>query len=735
MTPAALDMKAEAKRLHEEARWLAERFHVHPLDHPSLSRCAGIRTRSHDPDTCNERGKEPVWRWSSRSTQDPDEILKGWTDRGFHNSAAPRNIGIDCGKSGLLVIDEDAEGEFERFCESVGVEVPLTFTVTTAKGKHYYFAQPEGQPLGNSEGALRGFKLNVRGTGGYVVGPGSLHATGVRYEVETAAEIAPAPSWLIEALRAARTAKGAPSSNGQHADGGDHFDTPAADHQWWQHGPIGEGDRHNALVAASGWCLRMGLTLAEATMLVRDVHSRCAGDKYTWEQAKGKLNDVYNRYEPGDRLGERRGEQGAGDEQSADDETLWSSSERLKVLAQFAQARMLSPWALLGVVLAMVASRVGPHVVLPPTVVSKASLNLLVGLVAASGGGKTGAVAAATDFLWLDEDEIPTHELGTGQGVTSVYTQPPSNKGERVNFNDAALFLNDEVGTLDAHASMKGANVLATLKSAYSGAQLGARYADKDRRRPVRAHHYRFALITGIQPPHAGVILNDADGGFPQRWLWLPANDPHASPDRPEEPLKGAGTFAVPTELAAHGVDEIMGVVRKPEIEIPLHADAVAEIQAARHEGLLGKGDPTESHRLLTQCKVAALLAIWHGRHEVDQWEWETARAILARSDKTRRVCEKAVAQTAKQSNIARAAAEVERGTYVAEEATQRVARAVLRALQRDGDWVGGADLRKRSTSAADRGFFAVAVERLIAAGQAEQEETTHGWRYRSTGK
>jgi hypothetical protein len=117
-------------------------------------------------------------------------------------TGAPRNNGIACGPSGILVIDEDVTGEFPRFAADNGHQIPDTYTVTTRVGrKHYYFNAPAGEQLGNGEGALRSYGVNVRGVGGYVVGAGSAHVTGAVYTANGVTEVADCPEWLIEALR------------------------------------------------------------------------------------------------------------------------------------------------------------------------------------------------------------------------------------------------------------------------------------------------------------------------------------------------------------------------------------------------------------------------------------------------------------------------------------------------------------------------------------------------------
>lgn len=151
-------------------------FYVFPLDHPSHEWCQGVG-KDHVPHRAGDRGKHPACKWSTWSTTDPDTISAT-----HYFGGRAYNIGIDCGKSGLLVVDEDVPDEWDRLCADLEVDPPVTFTVRTAKGRHFYFRQPPGGHYGNGEGALRGYGLNIRGAGGYIVAPGSLHESGVTYE-------------------------------------------------------------------------------------------------------------------------------------------------------------------------------------------------------------------------------------------------------------------------------------------------------------------------------------------------------------------------------------------------------------------------------------------------------------------------------------------------------------------------------------------------------------------------
>ena len=83
--------------------------------------------------------------------------------------------------------------------------LPPTLSTITGRhdgGRHYYFTLPEGASIGNSVGKL-GQGLDVRGTGGYVVLPASVHPdTGKLYafDEDEPTEPVEAPQWVLEKL-------------------------------------------------------------------------------------------------------------------------------------------------------------------------------------------------------------------------------------------------------------------------------------------------------------------------------------------------------------------------------------------------------------------------------------------------------------------------------------------------------------------------------------------------------
>lgn len=133
-------------------------------------------------------------------------IEKGWqrycTEKGFLplDSLNGHNVGIACGPaSRCIVLDIDDLEAFPATCEKNGWRVPETYTVETGSGKpHYYFRYPQdGRDYGNKACASMGF--DIRGKGGQVVAPGSIHPdTGKRYKVVRDIPMAPAPPWLLD---------------------------------------------------------------------------------------------------------------------------------------------------------------------------------------------------------------------------------------------------------------------------------------------------------------------------------------------------------------------------------------------------------------------------------------------------------------------------------------------------------------------------------------------------------
>lgn len=108
------------------------------------------------------------------------------------------NVGIATGpESGIFVLDIDGpEGEAD--IAALG-ELPETLTVKTGKGRHLFFKHP-GYKVSTRTKVI-GNKVDIRGDGGYVAGPGSNHASGATYAwVNPLDDILEAPQWLLDTV-------------------------------------------------------------------------------------------------------------------------------------------------------------------------------------------------------------------------------------------------------------------------------------------------------------------------------------------------------------------------------------------------------------------------------------------------------------------------------------------------------------------------------------------------------
>lgn len=339
---------------------------------------------------------------------------------------------------------------------------------------------------------------------------------------------------------------------------------------------------------------------------------------------------------------------------------FWQQREVLAKIRWFARERRVAPWAVLGAVLAQASCRIGPHVVLPAIVGGVASLNLLVGLVGPSGKGKGAATAVASEFLGV-EGKFMSEEVGTSQGIDSSFSESVPKLGT-VQFNDVAFFYVPEIDTVKAHAEMSGSALLPTLRKIWSGEPLGAKYAAKERRRQVRAHAYRAAVVAGIQPKRSGVLLDDVDGGTPQRWLWMPVTDPTAP--RRTDKLKAPVYTGTPPRLEwdvwlpcgerRGDKDEPEQVEVKTRYVIPVCQKAIDAIIDAREINLTTEAANLDSHSLLTRLKVAALLAFLDERLEVLETDWDLALSVMWISNASRAECQRALAEAEEEEHAKR---------------------------------------------------------------------------------
>lgn len=125
------------------------------------------------------------------------ELIKHWWE-----NAPEANIGLATGqKTPFWVLDIDGpEGEanFKELELTHGSFLQTLQVRTGGGGRHLYFAIPPNTCIKNSVSSIAP-KIDVRGNGGYVVAPPSLHESGERYVFvpNTTNQFSYAPEWLL----------------------------------------------------------------------------------------------------------------------------------------------------------------------------------------------------------------------------------------------------------------------------------------------------------------------------------------------------------------------------------------------------------------------------------------------------------------------------------------------------------------------------------------------------------
>jgi hypothetical protein len=157
---------------------------------------------------CTSAGKHPRTRNGVHdATTDRATVAEWWR-------CWPRaNIAVATGEtSGIVVADIDSRhgGADAWRTLTAGrsrIEAPV---VLTGAGWHVWFAH-SGRPVPNSAGRL-GAGIDIRGDGGYVIAPPSLHPSGRRYRWQRppGAQLPVLPQWLEEACRPSVVEQGEP---------------------------------------------------------------------------------------------------------------------------------------------------------------------------------------------------------------------------------------------------------------------------------------------------------------------------------------------------------------------------------------------------------------------------------------------------------------------------------------------------------------------------------------------
>jgi hypothetical protein len=191
------------------------------------------------------------------------------------------NAGIACGPaSGVLVVDVDDPVLFEKISNKRHWDMPITRCHETGSGKfHFLYKYPAERIYNNKSCQSLGF--DVRGVGGQVVAPGSIHPdTGLLYSVAHNGPVAEAPKWLIDLYSTEPADWAGPRVDPVVILGG-----------------VGKGQRDEDLFSYACQLRRKEVTLQEAQFLVCHAARNC-DPPFPQKEALKKVEQAWKRYGP-----------------------------------------------------------------------------------------------------------------------------------------------------------------------------------------------------------------------------------------------------------------------------------------------------------------------------------------------------------------------------------------------------------------------------------------------------
>jgi Bifunctional DNA primase/polymerase, N-terminal/Primase C terminal 1 (PriCT-1) len=210
---------------------------------PILRAALGLASRGLAVFPCKPSDKEPATFHGFKDASRDPAIIVNWWQRNPHY-----NLAIATGApSGVFVVDidgMDAEAEMRQLEAIHNEPLPATIETITARGRHLYFRYQPDRPVRNSTDHFETGAVHVRGDGGYVLVPPSVHPSGRRYawSVDCTSEFADAPEWLIEKIAV-------------RASGHKSTTSPEGWRKLVAQG-VAEGQRNNAITRISGMLLR-----------------------------------------------------------------------------------------------------------------------------------------------------------------------------------------------------------------------------------------------------------------------------------------------------------------------------------------------------------------------------------------------------------------------------------------------------------------------------------------------
>ena len=230
---------------------------------------------------CSSPAKHPRVKQGFKDATTDNALINSWWDK-WPNA----NIGAATGGK-YVVIDVDSyHGGDDGLAElCAGNDLPDTWeTLTGGGGRHLWFLIPDDVCVASKVGIATG--VDVRGDGGYVIMPPSVHQSGRLYDWEASSrideiDVAPLPDWLKPILVGdENTIIIKPPAE------------PLSDR-------IAEGSRHSRLLSIAGSWRNSGMIEAEILPALQQVNRHRCDPPLPDRDIDKLASDIASRYDPG----------------------------------------------------------------------------------------------------------------------------------------------------------------------------------------------------------------------------------------------------------------------------------------------------------------------------------------------------------------------------------------------------------------------------------------------------
>jgi|GEM_PF-6509168 len=242
--------------------------------------------------------KVPLIKWEQYQKEPPSivEVQKWFKD-------TDNNIAIVCGRvsRNLVVIDFDDKEVYEKFMKELGSDSELkdiidnTWLVETGKGYHVYLRVDRPIKTGKLP------KIDIKGEGGYVVAPPSLHPSGKRYTFVRFTKTTDHEIRMVSEEQYNRLLAILERASNAKLSGGQKVERPKGGHELTNDQiqgivkaiePIYKPEhRHNTILYLTGWLYTRGISYESAERLVKEI---C--EHYKDEECEDRLYTLKDTY-------------------------------------------------------------------------------------------------------------------------------------------------------------------------------------------------------------------------------------------------------------------------------------------------------------------------------------------------------------------------------------------------------------------------------------------------------